>query len=89
MPHDARKKSAAVAYAWLFFLGTAGAHRFYLGRPRSAAAMLVIFVASIPLVFTGIGAAGFTVVTIWAVVDAFLVPGMVDAYNSALIQSLT
>src|SRR5690625_7789652 len=38
-----QKKSMVVAYLLWFFLGGAGAHRFYIGKTGSAITMLVLF----------------------------------------------
>ena len=37
-------KSAGAAYLLWFFLGTLGAHRFYLGKTGSGVAQLLLFV---------------------------------------------
>ena len=60
---DTRKKSVAATWLLWLFLGELGAHRFYLGRIGTAIAML--------LTLGGL--------FIWALVDAFLVPGMLRA----------
>jgi len=60
---DTRKKSVAATWLLWLFLGELGAHRFYLGRIGTAIAMLLTL-------------GGFF---IWALVDAFLVPGMLRA----------
>ena len=89
MLYDAQKKSAAVAYLFWFFLGALGAHRFYLGRIGTGAAMLVLFIASWPLMFIGVGFVGLALIGVWALVDALLIPGMVSQHNSELIARLT
>ncbi len=60
---DSRKKSVAATWLLWLFLGELGAHRFYLGRIGTGIAML--------LTLGGL--------FIWALVDAFLVPGMLRA----------
>lgn len=60
---DSRKKSVAATWLLWLFLGEFGAHRFYLGRVGTGIAML--------LTLGGI--------FIWALVDAFLIPGMLRA----------
>ncbi len=60
---DSRKKSVAATWLLWLFLGEFGAHRFYLGRVGSGVAML--------LTLGGL--------LIWALVDAFLIPGMLRA----------
>ena len=60
---DDRKKSVAATWLLWVFLSVFGAHRFYLGRIGTGIAML--------LTLGGLG--------IWALVDAFLIPGMLRA----------
>ncbi len=60
---DDRKKSPVATWLLWLFLGEFGAHRFYLGRIGTAIAML--------LTLGGL--------LIWALVDAFLIPGMLRA----------
>lgn len=63
---DTRKKSVAATWLLWLFLGELGAHRFYLGRIGTAIAML--------LTLGGL--------FIWALMDAFLIPGMLRANKS-------
>ncbi|MDM7458842.1 MAG: TM2 domain-containing protein [Paracoccus sp. (in: a-proteobacteria)] len=81
-------KSVVVAYLMLVFLGGFGAHRFYLGRPGTAVTMLVLFVLGWATLAFGIGLIPLGVVGIWALVDLFLIPGMVRANQQALRQKL-
>ncbi|MCX7377497.1 MAG: TM2 domain-containing protein [Alphaproteobacteria bacterium] len=89
MRYDANKKSTLVAYLLWFFLGWLGGHRFYLGHTGSAVAMLIITIISTILIFVGIGFLGLMAIGIWALVDAFLIPGMVRSQNNELINTLT
>jgi TM2 domain-containing membrane protein YozV len=88
MRYDANKSSAGVAYLLLIFFGIFGAHRFYLGRSGSAAAMLIIFIASFVLSFVFVGFVGFIVLATWVFVDLFLIPGIVAEHNNRLIADL-
>jgi TM2 domain-containing membrane protein YozV len=88
MLYDANKKSAVLAYVLWFFFGGLGAHRFYLGRSRSGAAMLAVTLLSLLLSVVVIGVFGLFAVGIWAIVDAFLIPGMVQEHNNKLIHQL-
>lgn len=88
MQYDANKKSAPVAYLLWFFVGTLGAHRFYLERTGSAIAILLITVASLLLMFVAVGFFTILIVVIWCFVDIFLIPGMVREYNSRLAERL-
>jgi len=72
--YEDRKTSLVVAYLLWFFLGAWGAHRFYLGRKGSAIAMLILGLTFVGLLVTGI----------WALVDAFLIPGIAQAKDSEI-----
>jgi TM2 domain-containing membrane protein YozV len=67
--------STAVAYLFWFFLWIVRGHRFYLGRPGSAILQILSYFVLV----------GF----IWAVIDAFLIPGMIRAKKDAIRQRMT
>ena len=93
MLYDAQKKSSGVAYLWWFLLGFLGAHRFYLKRPGSAIAQAVANIGGSWLAFRDLNTtAGWVLAVIgglWVLVDVFLIPGLVRAYNTVLAQVLT
>ena len=72
------KKSVLVAYLLWFFLSGLAAHRFYLGKTGSAVAMLLLFWGGVALMVVYVGFLLVLVWGIWWLVDAFLIPGMVD-----------
>jgi TM2 domain-containing membrane protein YozV len=78
----AHKMEFAPAFLLCFFLGTFGAHRFYLRRTGTAVAMLVVTLVSFPLMFVLIGFASYAAIGIWAFVDLFLVSGIVREENA-------
>ncbi|RUU29768.1 TM2 domain-containing protein [Mesorhizobium sp. M6A.T.Ce.TU.016.01.1.1] len=80
-------KSIGVAYVLWFFLGLLGAHRFYLGRKGSGAAMLALAVIGILSAPVG-GTVLLAGVAIWALVDAFLIPGLVQAHKNDIRRNL-
>jgi TM2 domain-containing membrane protein YozV len=82
-------KSIVVAYLLLIFFGGFGAHRFYLGRTGSAVAMLLLFIVGWLTLVVVIGFALLLVVGIWAIVDIFLVPGMIQVQKETMRQRLT
>ncbi len=86
--YDANKKSVLIAYLLWWFLGGVGGHRFYLGRTKSAITMLVITLVSIPLMFVIIGLFTIFISIIWALIDAFLIPGMCREHNNRLVDAL-
>ena len=88
MRYDANKRSTGVAYLIWFFLGMAGGHRFYLRRTASAVTMLILFMASLALMVVAIGFLGLTILVVWALIDAVLIPGMVQGYNNRLISEM-
>lgn len=65
----ARRLNPVAAYLLCIFLGTLGLHRFYLRRKGSGLAMLLITLLSF--------GAGLLVTLPWAVVDLFLIPGII------------
>lgn len=69
--------SAGVAYLLWFFTWWAGGHRWYLGRPGTAILMII---ATLFFIVPG---------AIWALVDAFLIPGMIRDMKHDLRQQLT
>jgi TM2 domain-containing membrane protein YozV len=72
----APEKSMLLAHVVWFFLGVAGGHRFYLGRPGSAAVMLALFVLALAVPgWTGL--ALLLVPFLWAAIDLFRLPAMV------------
>ncbi len=64
------QKNVLVAYLLWFFLGIVSLHRFYLGRPLSAILQILSY-----LIVIGI---------LWWLIDAFLIPGMVDQHRQEL-----
>lgn len=88
MQYDAYKKSALIAYLLWWFLGSFGAHRFYMGRTASAILMLALFWGSVLLMVVGIGFLTIIIPSIWWIVDAFLIPGIVRDHNLGLAARL-
>ncbi|CTQ32831.1 TM2 domain-containing protein [Jannaschia rubra] len=72
------KKSAGLAYLLWFFLPAFGAHRFYLGSTGAGVAQLLLFWLGL---FSSVILIGFFLLAVWGIwvlVDAFLIPGLVD-----------
>ena len=82
-------KSTGVAYILWFFFAGLGGHRFYLGRTGSAVTMLILTIVGFATVAFIVGAIPLIVVAIWALVDAFLIPGMIRDHKDRLRQNLT
>jgi TM2 domain-containing membrane protein YozV len=81
-------KSVGAAYLLWFFLGYFGAHRFYLGRAGSGAAQLILLVLGCLTAFI-VGSIPLVGLGIWLIVDAFLIPGMIDEQKGTVRQRLT
>jgi len=77
---DRRKKSTAAAYLLCIFLGTLGAHRYYMNKTGSAIAMTLITVLTLGL--------GTIITAVWAIVDLFLIGGWLKNDQSALENSI-
>lgn len=67
-------KSVGAAYLLWFFLWWVSGHRFYLGRPKTALLQIASYFVLIGLV--------------WVVIDAFLIPGMVQQQRDETRQRL-
>tara|TARA_Y100000815_G_scaffold31107_1_gene25897 strand:- start:3066 stop:3404 length:339 start_codon:yes stop_codon:yes gene_type:complete len=84
LQYDAQKKSVAAAYILWLFLGTFGAHRFYLGRVTSGAIQLALLMLGwIPFFL------GWFVLGVWWLVDAFLIPGQTEQRNLQTLDRLS
>ena len=89
MQYDANKKSVLVAYLFWFFLGLLGAHRFYLGLNQSGTTILMLIVGSFAIAaMSGTGLFLLLIPVIWVLVDAILIPSLVQQHNAALASSL-
>lgn len=65
-------KDMAVAYVLAVFLGCLGIHNFYLGRVGPAVGQLVLTITVI----------GWLASLVWVIIDLFLIPGWVRAWNA-------
>lgn len=71
-------KSPVVAYLLAIFLWGFGAHRMYLGRWISGLFMLVLWGLGWLMTPILIGWPLVGLVCLWAVIDLFLIPGMIQ-----------
>lgn len=75
---EQNEKSKGVAYIlWLLF-GWLGVHRFYAGRTGSGLAQLLLSLSVV----------GLGVTIIWWLIDAFLVPDMINSHNLKTINMI-
>lgn len=85
-------KSMLIAYvlALLGGAGCLGLHRFYLGYKRSALMMLALTLGAIVLPMVGIYSVTLTwwVVSLWVLVDLFLIPKMTRDRNAEIAAEI-
>lgn len=72
-PALVRPKSHAAAALLAFFLGSLGAHNFYLGHNSRGVIQLVMWLVSLLTVVVAIGFVGLMVVGIWAFIEFLLI----------------
>jgi TM2 domain-containing membrane protein YozV len=82
-------KSTGVAYLLWVFTGGLGGHRFYLGRAGSGLLMLFLFIVGWATIMVGVGAFLLIAVALWVLIDAFLIPGMIQRDRNRLRSELT
>ena len=75
------EKSMLAAYLLLIFLGQFGLHRFYLNKPGSAIAQLLLAIVGWATSWIGIGFVFLGILGIWVFIDLFLTVGMVREAN--------
>jgi len=81
-------KSVGAAYLLWFFLGGLGGHRFYLGRTGTAVVMLLMTILGGATAPFGIGFTLWAAVGIWWIVDAFLIPSIIQKQKDDLRRRL-
>ena len=82
-------KSIVAAYLIWFFLGGLGVHRFYLGRSGSGVTMLLLTIVGALTSVVGVGILLLIIVGIWWLVDAFLIPGILEQHKADVRRKLT
>ena len=75
-------KNMVIAYVLWWFLGWAGIHRFYLGKTKSGAIQLGLFILGWATVVVFIGFVFLGVLGIWWLLDAYYVQKYVSEYNT-------
>ena len=75
---EQNEKSKGVAYLlWLLF-GWLGVHRFYAGKTGSGLVQLLLSLSVV----------GFVVTLFWWLIDAFLIPEMINEHNRNAIDMI-
>ena len=83
-----RRKSLGLAYLLWFFLGGLAIHRFYLDDKKNALVLMTLTIGGVLTSWIYIGFLPLLVAGVWLIVDAFLMPGMVQRANDRLEQTL-
>lgn len=81
-------KSPLVAYLLLLLLWGFGVHRMYLGRWASGLIMLLMWGVGWLTAPILIGWPLIALVSVWVVIDIFLIPGMIRDDNAVTRQRL-
>lgn len=85
--YQANAKSTGVTYLLWFFLGALGAHRFYAGKIGSGIVQLAMFLVGWATIWLlGLGLLLLVPLGIWVLIDAFLIPGWLRAFNTNLVH---
>ena len=82
-------KDATIAYLLWIIFGTLGAHRFYLGRFRSAIAQLILTIVGSIFAIILIGYILLIPVFIWWLFDGYLTYQMVSQENEKVNSTNT
>ncbi|CAE6703062.1 MULTISPECIES: TM2 domain-containing protein [Paraburkholderia] len=89
MMYEAQKKSGVVAFLLWLFLGSLGAHRFYLGFTGTAVLQLLLFIFGWTTAFAYIGVFLLLALYGWLFIDVFCISGGVREHNTMLAQRLS
>ncbi|MBK4217331.1 TM2 domain-containing protein [Paracoccus caeni] len=81
-------KSPLVAYLLLFLLWGFGVHRMYLGRWASGIFMLILWGLGLLTAWILVGWIPLALVSVWVVIDIFLIPGMIQDDNAVNRQRM-
>ena len=87
---QASSKATSIPLAYLIWVltGAIGGHRFYLGKISSGLVMLLLFTVGLITLSAGVGAVILAVVWFWTLVDAVLIPDMVQQQNTPMRNRL-
>lgn len=88
MMFEANKKSLILAYVLWWFLGWAGAHRFYAGHIGTGVTQLLLCIIGSALTVIYVGFIFLFIWGVWWLIDAFLIPGWIREQNAMLAAHL-
>ena len=72
MPTESSKSRLVVALL-AFFLGEFGAHRFHVGKKKSAAIQLILSIVGFILCFVAVGIIPLLISVIWSLIDFIMI----------------
>ncbi|WP_424466721.1 NINE protein [Pseudoclavibacter helvolus] len=77
-------KEVGITYVLAIFLGALGIHNFYLGRTGIAVTQLVLYLVGWATAWLGVGLLLIFGVSVWIIVELFLIPQFVREANARL-----
>lgn len=83
-----RGKNVALTYILLLLVGMFGAHRFYLGKTGTAITQLVLTLVGMMTLIFMVGYILLFVVSIWVLIDVFLVYREINRQNAELEKEI-
>lgn len=83
-----RGKNVALTYILLLLVGMFGAHRFYLGKTGTAITQLVLTLVGMMTLIFVVGYILLFVVSIWVLIDVFLVYREINRQNAELEKEI-
>jgi TM2 domain-containing membrane protein YozV len=84
--YETSRRSLRTAYVLWLLLGVFGAHRFYAGQAGTGVAILLITCFSLAFFAVGLGLVTIWVSVLWVAIDAMLIPGLIELYNTDLAR---
>ena len=86
--YNAQKKSVVIGCILLALCGYLGMHRFYGGQIASGGVMLFITALCAITLGSSASVVGLMIVGLWCLIDIYLMPRAIAAYNRRLMISL-
>ena len=77
-----KTRSMLLAYVIWVLTGAVGGHRFYLGKISSGAVMFLLSMTGLMTLSAGVGAVILAGIWFWTLVDAVLIPDMMQKQST-------